>query len=148
MSERTPQLAYSELEKRTSDESARLAKAAKIAAVLGHFLGRDDLEGMDLLDIGCSVGIISGGLAARGANVTGVDIDEPGLAKARARHGKGIRFLRGDGNGCRSRMPAWTSLSSTTSTSTSWTRPDRSLRSCVYSNRAVSYTSLSATASL
>jgi 2-polyprenyl-3-methyl-5-hydroxy-6-metoxy-1,4-benzoquinol methylase len=97
VSERKPQLAYSELEKRISDEPARLAKGDKIAAVLGHFLGRDDLEGLDLLDVGCSVGIISGALAARGARVTGVDIDEPGLAKARARHGDGIRFLLGDG---------------------------------------------------
>jgi 2-polyprenyl-3-methyl-5-hydroxy-6-metoxy-1,4-benzoquinol methylase len=97
MPERKPQLAYSELQAAMSDESARLLKADKMASVICHFLGRDDLEGLDLLDIGCSVGIISGALADRGARVTGVDIDEPGLAKARERHGPRIEFRLGDG---------------------------------------------------
>jgi SAM-dependent methyltransferase len=97
MSERKAQLAYSELQTLISDESSRLVKAGKIAAVLRHFLGRHDLKGLHVLDLGCSVGIISAALAADGADVTGVDIDEPGLAKAHQRYGDGIRFLLSDG---------------------------------------------------
>jgi 2-polyprenyl-3-methyl-5-hydroxy-6-metoxy-1,4-benzoquinol methylase len=77
------QLAYSDLQSEMHDEAGRRHKAAKIAAVLQHFLGRENLDGLRLLDIGCSTGYLSDELARRGAQVVGIDIDEPGLARAK-----------------------------------------------------------------
>jgi len=74
---REPQLAYSEIQGKMHDEHARRQKARKIIRVLHHYLGRDDLNGLSALDIGCSTGIIASELAADGATATGVDIDVP-----------------------------------------------------------------------
>jgi SAM-dependent methyltransferase len=95
--QREKQLAYSEQQALMLDETSRRAKAGKIAVVLEHFLGRDSLSGLRLLDIGCSGGIVASELHKRGASVIGVDIDVPGLAKARARFGDAISFLCTDG---------------------------------------------------
>lgn len=65
------------------DEQGRRRKAAKMGAVLRHFLGVENLSGLRLLDIGCSTGYISDELARQGAEVVGIDIDEPGLVHAR-----------------------------------------------------------------
>lgn len=92
--ERAPQLAYSELAEAMLDEPARRQKAAKILSVLKHFLGRDDLSGLVVADIGCSAGYIADELARAGAAVTiGVDIDVPGLLKAQARFGQTVDFV-------------------------------------------------------
>jgi len=93
---RSLQLAYSELQDRMLDEESRLAKAAKIAAVVQHFLGRSSLEGLRLLDIGCSAGIVAHDLTRRGAAAIGIDVDVPGLAKAQASFGKEVAFLCAD----------------------------------------------------
>lgn len=87
------QLAYSDLQVEMLNEDARRKKAAKIIRVLQHFLGRDDLSGLRALDIGCSTGFISDELQKAGAKVTGLDIDEPGLERARARFGDKIEFV-------------------------------------------------------
>jgi 2-polyprenyl-3-methyl-5-hydroxy-6-metoxy-1,4-benzoquinol methylase len=95
MSRREEQLAYSESMAAMLDEKARRAKAAKIVAVLRHALGRsesDGLTGLRALDVGCSAGFIADELAAAGARTVGVDIDEPGLAKAKARFGTRVDF--------------------------------------------------------
>jgi ubiquinone/menaquinone biosynthesis C-methylase UbiE len=97
MSDRAKQLAYSDLQTKMLDEHQRRAKGAKIVAVLTHFLGRDDLAGLRVLDLGCSTGFISHELHRAGASVTGVDIDEPGLARARDRFGGSIPFVCADG---------------------------------------------------
>src|SRR5690606_12571043 len=83
---RTAQLAYSELQAAMLDEDKRRRKAAKIIAVLAHFLGREKadrgeiLAGLTVGDIGCSAGFIADELAAAGASRTfGADIDVPGL---------------------------------------------------------------------
>jgi 2-polyprenyl-3-methyl-5-hydroxy-6-metoxy-1,4-benzoquinol methylase len=68
------------------DETSRLAKARKIIAVTGHFLGRDALSGLVVADVGCSGGIIADSLAATGARVVGLDIDVPGVRKAAQRY--------------------------------------------------------------
>lgn len=96
--ERKPQLAYSELMDKMLDESARRQKAAKLIAVLTHFLGRTDLAGLTALDVGCSAGFISDELASAGARTVGVDIDVPGLAKAQDRFGDRVSFLSTDGS--------------------------------------------------
>jgi 2-polyprenyl-3-methyl-5-hydroxy-6-metoxy-1,4-benzoquinol methylase len=75
------------------NEQSRRQKAAKIVSVLEHFLGREDLDGLKVLDIGCSTGFISDELRGAGAKVTGLDIDEPGLEAARERFGDGIEFI-------------------------------------------------------
>lgn len=93
---RGPQLAYSELNASVRDEPGRRRKARKIAAVLEHFLGRADLAGLRLLDVGCSTGIVADELSRRGATVVGVDIDEPGLAAAARRFGGHVGFARAD----------------------------------------------------
>ena len=91
---RTAQLAYSEQMAAMRDESARRRKAAKILAVLRHVLGRDDLSGLRVADIGCSQGFIADELAAAGAEETyGVDIDVPGLSVAQQRFGERVRFV-------------------------------------------------------
>lgn len=90
--ERGEQLAYSELMGRMLDEGARRKKAAKLIAVVRHGLGVDSLDGLRALDVGCSAGFIADSLAAAGATTSGVDIDEPGLARARERFGERVDF--------------------------------------------------------
>jgi len=75
------------------NEESRRRKAAKIISVLQHFLGRENLDGLKALDIGCSTGFIADELHKAGAKVTGLDIDEPGLQGARKRFGDNIEFI-------------------------------------------------------
>ncbi|MDT0213554.1 methyltransferase domain-containing protein [Rothia sp. ARF10] len=95
---REEQLAYSELMDKMLDEKARRQKAAKLIAVIAHGLGRSAhdpggaLAGLTAVDVGCSAGFIADELALAGARTTGVDIDEPGLAKARERFGSRVDF--------------------------------------------------------
>jgi SAM-dependent methyltransferase len=101
VSERTPQLEYSELQDKMLDEQSRQAKARKLLSVVRHFLGRDDLHGLRALDVGCSAGFIAAELAAAGATTMGLDIDVPGVRKAAERFGDVAGFVCGDG----SRLP-------------------------------------------
>ncbi|MBR7743454.1 class I SAM-dependent methyltransferase [Phycicoccus sp. BSK3Z-2] len=89
---RAEQLAYSDSMAKMLDETGRRQKAAKIVAVVRHALGVDDLSGLAAVDVGCSAGFIADELALAGARTTGVDIDEPGLEKARARFGERVDF--------------------------------------------------------
>jgi ubiquinone/menaquinone biosynthesis C-methylase UbiE len=95
--DRQKQLAYSELQSKMLIEGERRTKALKIVSVLEHFFGTSDLGGRAVLDLGCSTGFISDELNRAGAKVTGVDIDEPGLARARERFGDRIEFVNADG---------------------------------------------------
>ena len=95
--ERKPQLAYSELQYKTHDEQKRRQKAAKIVAVLQHFLGRDDLSGLTAIDIGCSTGYTVDTLRETGMTVIGLDIDVPGLVHANAVFGEHASYLCADG---------------------------------------------------
>lgn len=96
--EREEQLAYSQRMAAMLDEAKRRRKAVKILAVVRHALGRPDLRGLRALDVGCSAGFIADELSRAGARTAGVDIDEPGLARARARFGDRVdfRLARGD----------------------------------------------------
>jgi len=87
------QLAYSERQAEMLDEQGRRRKAAKILAVLRHFLGRENFKGLKVLDIGCSAGFISDELRLAGADVIGLDIDKPGLEKAEQRFGEHVEFI-------------------------------------------------------
>jgi glycosyltransferase involved in cell wall biosynthesis/SAM-dependent methyltransferase len=95
---RRPQLAYSEAMALMLDEQHRRTKARKILSVLHHYLGRDDLDGLAALDIGCSAGFIADELANDGADTIGVDIDEPALAAARGAFGHHVRFVLTSGD--------------------------------------------------
>ncbi len=96
--EREPQLAYSELMGKMLDEEHRRTKARKMLSVVRHFLGRDDLKGMTVADIGCSAGFIADELAKAGAETTyGFDIDAPGLEKAKERFGEQVKFVNAPG---------------------------------------------------
>ncbi|WP_218001708.1 class I SAM-dependent methyltransferase [Microtetraspora malaysiensis] len=100
--QRAAQLEYSEFQSAMLDEEKRRRKAAKIIAVLGHFLGAQDparpLAGLTVADIGCSAGFIADELAGAGASRTfGVDIDVPGLRKAADRFGERVEFVCADG---------------------------------------------------
>ncbi|GAB3156615.1 class I SAM-dependent methyltransferase [Microbispora hainanensis] len=106
--ERAAQLEYSEFQAAMLDEDKRRRKAAKIIAVLAHFLGTDAakpgeaLSGLTVGDVGCSAGFIADELAAAGARRTlGLDIDVPGLRKASDRFGGRVGFVCADG----SRLP-------------------------------------------
>jgi ubiquinone/menaquinone biosynthesis C-methylase UbiE len=101
MADRKPQLAYSELMDKMLDEEHRRTKAQKILSVLLHFLGRPDLNGLIMVDIGCSAGFIADEFAAAGATTLGVDIDVPGLAAAERRFGQRVQFVCAAGE----RMP-------------------------------------------
>ncbi|HWO51653.1 MAG TPA: class I SAM-dependent methyltransferase, partial [Ornithinibacter sp.] len=90
--DREEQLAYSETMAKMLDEEGRRQKAAKIVAVVQHALGVESLTGLRAVDVGCSAGFIADELALAGAATSGVDIDEPGLAKARARFGERVDF--------------------------------------------------------
>ena len=89
---REEQLAYSEIMAKMLDEEGRRRKAAKIVAVVRHALGVETLDGLRAVDVGCSAGFIADELALAGATTSGVDIDEPGLEKARARLGERVDF--------------------------------------------------------
>lgn len=99
--DRDEQLAYSDLQYKMLDEEMRRKKAAKILAVVRHATGRDSLESMVALDVGCSAGFIAHEIALAGADTIGVDIDEPGIAKAQARFGDTVDFRVSSGD----RMP-------------------------------------------
>lgn len=90
--DRDEQLAYSESMAKMLDEDQRRQKARKLIAVIRHGLGVEDLSGLRALDVGCSAGFIADELALAGATTVGVDIDEPGLAKARERFGDRVDF--------------------------------------------------------
>jgi len=93
---RSAQLAYSESQALMLDETSRRAKARKMARVVEHFLGRDDLRGLRVIDVGCSGGIVADELRRAGAAVVGLDIDRPGIAKAQARFAPGVAFVAAD----------------------------------------------------
>ena len=105
-SERAPQLEYSTKQSAMLDEAKRRRKAAKLIAVLRHFLGRDGgeassaLDGLVVADVGCSAGFIADELASAGAaHVLGIDIDVPGLNAAHDRFGTHVGFVCADGEG-------------------------------------------------
>jgi ubiquinone/menaquinone biosynthesis C-methylase UbiE len=95
---RKPQFAYSEIQYKTHDEQKRRTKAAKIVSVLQHFFGRDDLEGLTAVDIGCSTGYTVDTLQNAGCDVIGLDIDVPGVAHAKSRFGERASFMCADGS--------------------------------------------------
>lgn len=95
--QRDRQLAYSDLQPEMHREAGRRKKANKIIKVLQHYLGRDDLAGLGVLDLGCSTGFIADELRKAGANAVGTDIDLPGLRAAGARFSDKISFLCADG---------------------------------------------------
>jgi ubiquinone/menaquinone biosynthesis C-methylase UbiE len=95
--QREAQLAYSDLQPEMRDEQGRRRKARKILHVLHHFLGRDDLTGLRVLDIGSSTGFIADECRRDGALVVGSDIDQPGLSLARDKFGNDVLFACADG---------------------------------------------------
>jgi len=97
MSQREKQLAYSDIQPEMSRAESRVRKAAKICAVLDHFMGPDWAGGAVFLDIGASLGWTVEAAARRGATAIGMDIDEPGLAVAKADRDPRCIFASGDG---------------------------------------------------
>jgi ubiquinone/menaquinone biosynthesis C-methylase UbiE len=95
--QRQTQLAYSQLMSTMLDETHRRRKAAKMLKVLLHFLGREDLSGLRVVDLGCSAGYIADEMAALGARTVGIDIDVPGLSQAQERFGERVGFVCADG---------------------------------------------------
>lgn len=96
MNGRESQLEYSEIQHLMFDEEGRRRKGAKIASILMHYLGADDLSGQRLLDVGSSGGIVTSEFARRGAIVSGVDIDVSGTKRAYEAFGDEVSFLLGD----------------------------------------------------
>lgn len=82
--ERGYQLRYSDLQPLMSDEASRRRKARKIIAVLRDALAPRPLGELRLLDVGASTGIITGELGRVFGEVVGMDVDEPGIEKAKA----------------------------------------------------------------
>jgi 2-polyprenyl-3-methyl-5-hydroxy-6-metoxy-1,4-benzoquinol methylase len=71
------------------DEKGRLAKAAKIRAVLEDFSARP-LQSLDCLDLGCSAGYITGELAKHFRRIVGIDTDHRALTMAVERQASGV----------------------------------------------------------
>lgn len=94
---REKQLAYSEIQSEMSSPASRIQKAHKIHAVLDHFLGDNWVHSAVMLDVGASVGWNVEVAAQRGAHSIGVDIDVPGLARARQDRDPRCLFVCGDG---------------------------------------------------
>ena len=94
---REKQLAYSELQARMLDEEGRRQKARKIISILRYHLGVEDLSGLTVVDLGCSVGWFVEAAAVDGALAVGVDIDAPGLARARRERDPRCAFISTDG---------------------------------------------------
>jgi ubiquinone/menaquinone biosynthesis C-methylase UbiE len=97
-SERSAQLAYSELMDKMLDPESRLTKARKLLSVILHFLGRSDLHGLRVADVGCSTGFIADELTRAGGRTIGIDIDRPGLAMAAERFGDRVLFTLAEGD--------------------------------------------------
>lgn len=74
----------------------RRQKASTMVAILNDAFG-DRLKHADVLDLGCSTGIIDEFLAPHVGSMTGVDIDEPALNSAKSnKSAPNIRFEYGD----------------------------------------------------
>jgi 2-polyprenyl-3-methyl-5-hydroxy-6-metoxy-1,4-benzoquinol methylase len=89
-SERHPDQAY--------NVEQRKRKAAKTLAVLGDFLGSSDaMKGMDLLDLGCSTGVMTREYGRAFRKATGIDIDRPAVEYASRHNAAGnVVFFAGD----------------------------------------------------
>lgn len=93
---RERQVEYSEIQSKMFDEEGRRRKGAKMANILSHFLGTNDLSGKRLLDVGSSSGIATSEFARAGATTFGVDIDNGGTRNAQKNFGDVASFLLGD----------------------------------------------------
>ena len=88
---------YSQLKPSVFDTDLRRKKAATILAVCRDFLRTEQLDGLKLLDVGSSSGIIDDYLADYFGEVSGIDIDEPAMAFAREQFDKpNLSFNQGD----------------------------------------------------
>lgn len=58
------------------------ARVAYIRRHAGRLLGRDSLDGLNILDIGCGGGLLAEPLARLGADVTGIDAGEEAIMAA------------------------------------------------------------------
>ena len=86
-SERT-ETDYSAIYDPEADFDSRYSRAT-IALIAPHVL-----EGEGVLELGCATGLMTAGLAARGARVTAVDRSEAYLRRARDRGLPGVRFVQ------------------------------------------------------
>lgn len=91
------QLNYSAIKPSVFNTQQRERKAHTIVCVCRDFLQSQDLSQLSLLDVGSSSGIIDNYLADHFGHVTGIDIDEGGMAHAQATFDKpNLQFAPGD----------------------------------------------------
>lgn len=62
---------------------------------LSKLTERYSVDGKNVVDVGCGEGEFASALAAKNANVTGIEIDSSKVAHARELHPNGIQFLVG-----------------------------------------------------
>ncbi len=93
MKEKGYQHGFSKINKKAMyDEKQRIQKAGKIIAVLeDHYDG--SLTDLDVLDIGCSTGIITNKLAESFSHINGIDIDKDAIEYARSNKAKNSEFF-------------------------------------------------------
>jgi len=95
--ERNYQYSYSQLKPSLFDSDKRVLKAETIVRVCQDFLKHKDLSNLHLLDVGSSNGIIDNHLANYFGKVSGIDIDEPAMAHAKATFSRdNLEFKYGD----------------------------------------------------
>jgi 2-polyprenyl-3-methyl-5-hydroxy-6-metoxy-1,4-benzoquinol methylase len=95
--ERDYQYSYSQLKPSLFNTDKRVLKAETIIRVCQDYLKRQDLSSLHLLDVGSSNGIIDNHLAKHFGRVSGIDIDEPAMAHAKATFARdNLEFKHGD----------------------------------------------------
>ncbi|TXK65028.1 class I SAM-dependent methyltransferase [Alkalisalibacterium limincola] len=96
MDERGYQLEYSVINEKMHSRVERQRKAETMRLVLSSAIGERWVDA-DVLNLGCSTGLIDAHLAPHVRSVTGVDIDEPGINAAKAQASEpNVTFQVGD----------------------------------------------------
>ncbi|MBN2004370.1 MAG: class I SAM-dependent methyltransferase [Anaerolineae bacterium] len=88
---------YSQHFPATTDRAKRTLKLQKVLRVLEDFLGHS-LTGLRVLDMGCSIGVMTGYLAESAHLAVGIDIDQGAIRQA-AQNGPQASLVIGDTGG-------------------------------------------------
>ena len=88
---------YASKRKQMYDLKSRKKKAERMIKIFENYFGKENLQNLSLLDIGCSTGIISNELAESFKKVIGMDIDQGAIRFAKKKYKrKNLSFRVGD----------------------------------------------------
>lgn len=75
-------VSFSLAHKKVLERSDRQRVAVQLVLIMKKFLHRKNFNGMKILDIGCSNGIITQFIAGRGGTTIGIDVDKNAIKEA------------------------------------------------------------------